>query len=135
MEQTTLHPSPKKILIIDDEGDICFLLNVILKGNQIDLEHVNTLSQAKIFLKEQTPSLVFLDNSLPDGRGLDFIEYIKIYYPDIKIVMITAYHASTEKERAIKNGADMFLEKPFTKDQVYGAVHRLLDIDFSQALA
>src|SRR3954469_8148674 len=106
MAQTKLHTSPKKILIIDDEGDICFLLNVILKGKQTELEHVNTLSQAKVFLREQEPSLVFLDNSLPDGRGLDFIEYIKMNYPSVKIVMITAYHSSSEKEQAIKNGAD-----------------------------
>lgn len=121
----------KKILIIEDEGDICFLLNIILKGKQIDLEHVNTLAQAKIFLKEETPSLVFLDNSLPDGRGLDFIEYIKLNYPSVKIVMITAYHSASEREKALAQGADIFLEKPFNKAQVHEAVHQLLEIDFN----
>ena len=121
----------KKILIIEDEGDICFLLNIILKGKQIDLEHVNTLAQAKVFLKEETPALVFLDNSLPDGRGLDFIEFIKLNYPSIKIVMITAYHSASEREKALAHGADIFLEKPFTKTQVHDAVHQLLEIDFN----
>ena len=130
MTQTTLRDKqPKKILIIEDEGDICFLLNIILKGKQMDLEHVNTLSQAKIFLNEETPALVFLDNSLPDGRGLDFIEFIKNNYPTVKIVMITAYHSASEKERALKHGADLFLEKPFTRTQIYDAVQGLLQID------
>ncbi|MFT3910020.1 MAG: response regulator [Ferruginibacter sp.] len=124
----------KDILIIEDEGDVCFLLNVILKEKQINLEHVNTLSQAKVFLSEKVPSLVFLDNSLPDGRGTDFIEYIKSNYPSVKIIMITAYHSAAERERAIKHGADMFLEKPFTRNQVYNAVHELLEIDFQASI-
>ena len=119
----------KKILIIEDEPDICFLLNIILKDNQIDLEHVNTLAQAKLFLKEQTPSLVFLDNSLPDGRGSDFITYIKATYPAIKVVMITGFNSNSEKNRAINNGADLFLTKPFTRVQIKEAVQQLLEID------
>lgn len=121
----------RKILIIEDEGDISLLLNIILKGRLIDLEHVNTLSQAKEFLGSETPSLVFLDNSLPDGLGLDFIRYLKKYYPSIKIVMITGYHSSAEKQIAISNGADLFLEKPFTRNQIQHAVHDLLEIDLT----
>ncbi len=135
MSTTALPQEQKKnILIIEDEGDVCFLLNVILKEKDIDLEHVNTLSQAKVFLSEKVPSLVFLDNSLPDGRGTDFIEYIKSNYPSVKIIMITAYHSAAERERAIKHGADMFLEKPFTRNQVYTAVHELLEIDFQASV-
>lgn len=133
MNKTTLPLSPlKKILIIEDEGDICFLLNIILKGNEIDLEHVNTLAQAKIFLKENTPSLVFLDNSLPDGRGSDFIAFIKEAYPEVKIVMITAYHSDAEREKALSNGADLFLDKPFTRAQIHAAVQDLLHVNITQ---
>ena len=129
MSKPTLPTEQKKILIIEDEGDICFLLNIILKDQQVDVEHVNTLSQAKIFLEEQKPALVFLDNSLPDGRGTDFIEYIKQHNPSSKIIVITAYNSTSEKERALKNGADIFLEKPFNKKQVYDAIHALLEIE------
>ena len=125
----------KKILIIEDEGDICFLLNIILKGKETEIEHVNTLSQAKTFLKENTPSLIFLDNNLPDGRGQDFISFIKSMYPSVKIVMITAYNSASEKEKALANGADVFLEKPFTRDQIQHAVHQLLDVDSSDISA
>lgn len=128
-KQTLPNKQLKNILIIEDEGDICFLLNIILKDKQIAIEHVNTLAQAKVFLAEKEPSLVFLDNSLPDGRGTDFIEYIKINYPSAKIIIITAYNSTSEKERALKNGAHLFLEKPFTREQVYDAVQDLLEID------
>ena len=129
MSKPTLPAEQKKILIIEDEGDICFLLNIILKDHQIDVEHVNTLAQAKLFLQEKNPSLVFLDNSLPDGRGTDFISYIKSHDPSTKIIVITGYNATSEKDRALKNGADIFLEKPFSRKQVYDAIHALLEID------
>ena len=117
----------KKILIIEDEGDICLLLNIILAENNIDLDHVNTIEKAKDYLKTNNPALVLLDNKLPDGKGLDFIEYIRNNYPEIKILMITGDLAASSKHVALSNGADLFLEKPFTKDEVYKSVHELLN--------
>ena len=129
--QNTLKRKKIKILVIEDEGDISLVLNIILKGRQIDLEYVHTLSQAKIFLGNETPALIFLNNTLPDGPGLDFIKYLKKYYPVIKIVMITGYHLNAEREIAISYGADLFLEKPFTRNQIQHAVHDLLEIDLT----
>lgn len=117
----------KKILIIEDEGDICLLLNIILTDSQVELDHVNTIEKAKEYLKNESPSIILLDNKLPDGKGLDFIEYIRSNYPTIKIVMITGDLAASAREVALANGADIFLEKPFTKDQVYKSVHELLN--------
>ncbi|MEO6406817.1 MAG: response regulator [Ferruginibacter sp.] len=116
----------KKILIIEDEGDICLLLNLILKEDDIDIDHVQNLSKAKAYLETGLPQLVILDNRLPDGLGLDFIEFLREKYPSLKILMISGYHASEAKDVALHNGADIFLEKPFTKDQVFDAVHNLL---------
>ena len=117
----------KKVLIIEDEGDICLLLNIMLKGKNIDLEHVNTLSKAKDYLVNETPSLIMLDNKLPDGLGMDFIQFIKQTYPEIKIMMISGFHPTLTKDLALTNGADIYLEKPFTKDQVFQSVEKLLN--------
>ncbi|MBS1744138.1 MAG: response regulator [Bacteroidetes bacterium] len=132
MTASKISSSKKNILIIEDEGDICFLLNIILGDKKVKIEHVNTLSQAKVFMNEKAPSLVFLDNSLPDGRGTDFIEYIKMNFPQTKIIVITGYDSSTERERAKKNGADLYMVKPFTKEQIYIAVQELLEIDLHE---
>jgi DNA-binding NtrC family response regulator len=117
----------KKVLIIEDEGDICLLLNIMLKGKNIDLEHVSTITKAKDFLEKENFSLVMLDNKLPDGLGMDFIQYIKQNYPAIKIVMISGFHPDLTKDVALTNGADIYLEKPFTKDQVFQSVEKLLN--------
>ncbi|ANE50427.1 response regulator [Flavisolibacter tropicus] len=115
----------KKVLIIEDEGDMCLLLNIILTGKEMELEHVKNLSAAKEYLKEHQPEVVLLDNKLPDGFGVDFISYIKANYPSIKIIMISGFDISA-KDVALDNGADIFLEKPFTKNQLYQSITGLL---------
>ena len=97
-----------KILIVDDEIDICYLLSGILKQKNYRTTFVNTLSDAQLMLKKETPSLVFLDNHLPDGLGIDFIEHIKKNYPAIKIVMITANDGSIDRQKAFEEGVDYF---------------------------
>ena len=114
----------KKVLIIEDEGDMCLLLNILLNGKEMELDHVQNLSKAQEYLKEEKPSVVILDNKLPDGFGIDFISTIKKNYPDIKIIMISGFD-SAAKDVAIENGADIFLEKPFTRDQLYSSIVKL----------
>ncbi|HEY1870698.1 MAG TPA: response regulator [Chitinophagaceae bacterium] len=115
----------QKILIIEDEGEMCLVLNILLSNEDIELEHVKKLSAAVEYLKENHPPLIILDNKLPDGYGVDFISFLKRNYPGIKIIMITGYDGSV-KDMALENGADSFLEKPFTKQQLFETVRALL---------
>ncbi len=117
----------KKLLIIEDEADICLLLNIMLKEEDIELDHVNTLAKAKAHLEMEQPALILLDNKLPDGLGIDFIEFLKHTYPAVKIIMISGFLPGTIKDVALNNGADIYLEKPFTRDKIYQSVHQLLN--------
>ena len=116
----------KKVLIVEDEGEMCLVLNIILNGENMELDHVKNLLDAGEYLKKQQPAVVILDNQLPDGFGVDFISFIKKNYPSIKIIMISGYNGSA-KDVALENGADYFLEKPFTRDQLYGSLTKLLN--------
>jgi DNA-binding response OmpR family regulator len=125
MTKATLHPAKaKKVLIIEDEGDMCLLLNILLTGKELELEHVKNLSAAEAYLQQEQPAVVILDNKLPDGFGVDFISYIKKNYPNIRIIMISGFDSSV-KDVALENGADIFLQKPFTKDQLYQSIRGL----------
>ena len=127
MTKTTLQgKTAKKVLIIEDEGDMCLLLNILLNGKEMELDHVQNLLDAGEYLQKEKPSVVILDNKLPDGFGVDFISYIKKNYPSIKIIMISGFDASA-KDVALDNGADVFLEKPFTRDQLYQSIIGLLN--------
>jgi DNA-binding response OmpR family regulator len=113
MAQATLEKT-KKVLIIEDEGDMCLLLNIMLTGKEMELDHVKSLASAEEYLQKEQPPVVILDNKLPDGFGIDFI------------IMISGYDGSA-KDVALYNGADIFLEKPFTRDQLYGAIVSLMN--------
>lgn len=116
----------KKVLIVEDEGDMCLLLNILLNGKEMELDHVKNISAAEEYLENEQPSVIILDNKLPDGFGLDLIPFLKKKYPSIKIIMISGFDASA-KDVALESGADVFLQKPFTKDQLYQSVKGLMN--------
>jgi DNA-binding response OmpR family regulator len=115
----------QKILIVEDEGEMCLVLNILLNEEDVELEHVKDLSTAAEYLENKQPALIILDNKLPDGYGVDFISYVKKNHPAIKIIMITGYDGAV-KDIAMENGADFFLEKPFTKKQLFKSIKALL---------
>jgi two-component system, OmpR family, response regulator len=117
---------PLKALIVDDEVDICYLLSGILRQKNMKPSFVNNLASAKQSLQQEVPSILFLDNHLPDGFGLDFIKYVKGGYPEVKIVMITAHDGLVERKKAQAEGADLFISKPFTRDVIDYAIKKLL---------
>lgn len=116
-----------KTLIIDDEIDICFLLSGILKQNNCQTSYVNNLADAVVQLKNSCPVIVFLDNHLPDGMGVDFITYLKKNHPTTKVVMITAYDTPADRRKALAEGADLFIAKPFSREVIYQTVDELVD--------
>lgn len=127
MSQATFNPTTlKKVLIIEDEGDMCLLLNILLNGKEMELDHVKNLSDAATYLEKEQPSVVILDNKLPDGFGVDFISFLKKTYPEIKIIMISGFDGAA-KDVALENGADIYLEKPFTRDQLYQSIKGLMN--------
>jgi DNA-binding response OmpR family regulator len=115
----------KKVLIVEDEGDMCLLLNIILNDTDLELDHVQSLLAADEYLQKELPSIIILDNKLPDGFGVDFITYLKQKYPSIRIIMISGFDAAA-KDVALENGADIFLEKPFTRDQIFKSIEALI---------
>jgi DNA-binding response OmpR family regulator len=124
--ETIIMTDTHKVLIVDDELDICYLLSGMLKQKNFQTAFVNTLGDAKMALKTETPSLIFLDNHLPDGFGLDFIPYIKQNYPEVKVIMITAHDSAQDRKKAYDGGVDLFIAKPLNRKLIYDACDKLL---------
>jgi two-component system, OmpR family, response regulator len=118
-----------KVLIVDDELDICYLLSGMLKQRNFRTGFVNTLSDAIVALQTDTPSLLFLDNHLPDGFGLDFIPYVKKNYPEVKVIMITAHDSAAERNVAYRGGVDLFVAKPLNRKLIDDAIDKLFSSD------
>lgn len=117
----------KPILIIDDEKDICFMLSNIIRNKSLKTTAVvHSIDEATNWLKTKKPSLIFLDNNLPDGKGVDYLPNLKRLLPEIKIIMITAYDTPADRRMALENGADEFIGKPFSGQSIFGVVEKFL---------
>ncbi|SDM92651.1 Response regulator receiver domain-containing protein [Siphonobacter aquaeclarae] len=101
-----------KVLIVDDEEDLCLLLGSFLRRKQADVSYANNLTEGLEQFQSGHPDVVFLDNNLPDGIGLDVLPDWRRRHPDSRIVMISAM--SNLREKALASGADAFLEKPLS---------------------
>lgn len=114
----------KKVLIVEDEGEMGLVLNMIFSEKNIRLDYVNNLLAADEYLQQEKPALIILDNKLPDGFGVDFISYIKKKYPPAKIIMISGL--ASARDVALENGADLFFEKPFALEEFEKAINGFL---------
>jgi two-component system OmpR family response regulator len=117
-----IHYIPDKVkkyntaLIIDDDTDICLMLKSVLRNIISDVQFVQTLALGKEKLSSTKPDVIFLDNNLPDGQGINMVNEIKNNSPSSLVVFITAARASGTQ--AVQNGADAFLEKPLTYSSI-----------------
>jgi len=101
-----------KILIIDDESDICELLEFSLRRSNFAPVSAPSVTAAKKALANQQFDFCITDMRLPDGTGLELIEHIQQEYPNLPVVMITAFGCIETAIDALKAGAYDFLTKP-----------------------
>mgnify|MGYP000692800852 CR=1 FL=1 len=114
-----------RVVIIDDEPDICFLLANILKKKKYSVDWAHNLKDGLDLLIKNKPFLVFQDINLPDGSGLDFIQKIKMLQDAPKIALISAYDSDQERNRANEEGVDVFISKPFARETIDKALDSL----------
>ncbi len=99
-------------LVIDDEPDIRELLEITLNRMNIQTICAEDIATAKHLLEEKKFDLCLSDMKLPDGNGLDLIEYIQKSSTPIPVAIITAHGSMDTAIKAMKRGAFDFLSKP-----------------------
>lgn len=122
--------SVQTAMIIDDDEDLCQVLTVMLEARKILAMPITTLQEAQECLSYMKPTVVFLDNSFPDGLGVNFIRNIHSADQGIKIIMMTADSALWIEQKAKAEGINYFLKKPFTQK----TLDRVLEMVLSDGL-
>lgn len=112
-------------MIIDDDDDLGQLLAAILETRKVHVLIVNTLEEAEEYLAYLKPTVIFLDNNFPGGLGINFIRKIKSFDDEIRIIMMTADSSTWIREKAIEEGIDYFLKKPFSKKAIDHVLDKL----------
>jgi two-component system, OmpR family, response regulator len=114
----------KTILIIDDERDLCALIKKALtrEGHRVDC--VGSLAEAAIKLLEH-PQVVLLDNNLPDGWGIDYFRNHADQFMESFVIMISADPSPALEFKAMKEGFDAFIPKPFSVGALKELIRRV----------
>ena len=89
--------SRKKVLIIDDETDLCLLLKDYFNRKNYEVTISHTLNDGKNQLESLKPEILFLDNNLPDDEGWQYAPELATEYPDTYMVLVSAYHPDEPK--------------------------------------
>lgn len=118
-------PAKKNVLIIDDEEELCMLMELVLEREHFRARSIHVLEDAIHTIQQLKPDYIFLDNHLPDGKGIDFIKKMIEAYPPAKIVMMTAHDEKLLNEKAIHEGASYFLHKPFNRNNIENIINSL----------
>jgi len=113
-----LRSGRQKVLIVDDEPDICHIFGRILVGRNLRAEYAHNLAEANSSLLEDPAALILLDNNLPDGSGLEWIPYLKAHYPETQVILVTAHDEPADREIALQMGADDFWGKPLSLELI-----------------
>jgi DNA-binding response OmpR family regulator len=118
----------KKILIADDEPNIVISLEFLMQRNGYDVKTAGDGEAALRLVTEFRPDLILLDIMLPLKSGYEVCQKIR-ENPDVsamKIVMITAKGRDIEVAKGLALGADAYITKPFSTQDLLDQVKRLL---------
>ena len=116
-------------LIIDDESDICELLDITLERIDINCICVNDINGAQKVLKEHNFDICLTDMRLPDGNGLELVAYCQKHFPNMPIAVLTAHGNMESAIQALKSGAFDFMSKPIDLDVLRTIVKNALNLD------
>ena len=116
------------LLIADDEKGYRDVLKVIFEDTGHSVYTVKDGRSALAFLKKQPCDVVISDVRMPDMDGIEFLRAAREFYPEIGIVMMTAFGTIDTAREAFKLGADDFLTKPFNNEELKLIVERTLEL-------
>ncbi len=102
----------KKVLIVDDEADICELIEITLMRMDITSQSALNLTDARILLDSEHFDLCLTDMHLPDGNGIELVKHVQKNFKDLPIAVITAHGNMESAVKALKAGAFDFVSKP-----------------------
>lgn len=118
------------ILVVDDETDVEILFSQRfrkeLKNSEVRLNFAFSAKDALQFIRNQNPfdlTLVLSDINMPEMTGLELLRKIRVEFPELKVMMVTAYGDESNFKTAVSDGASDFVTKPVDfitlKEKIY----------------
>ncbi|MFQ5918246.1 MAG: response regulator transcription factor [Candidatus Binatia bacterium] len=120
--------SKRTIMVVDDEPEIVKVVRLMLEQKGFNVRCAYSGHQVFADLEEQKPDLIILDVMMPEMDGLEVLRRLKgaPETSSIPVVMLTALDQHEDIVRGYETGADFYIPKPFTKDQLLDGINSIL---------
>jgi DNA-binding NtrC family response regulator len=115
------------VLVVDDEADIARILGDRLQTMGLDVQVAHDGEAALQAIQQNPPGLVLLDIQMPKLSGIEVLKRTRQEWPDLPVVIMTAYGTIARAVEAMKEGATDFITKPFDLDHVKIVIDRTLE--------
>jgi two-component system KDP operon response regulator KdpE len=115
----------QRVLVVDDEPQILRALGTTLRGAGFDVDSAATAEAALAAAAAQPPAAVILDLVLPDGSGTDVCRELRTWL-DAPVIVLSAVGEEREKIAALDAGADDYVTKPFSVDELLARLRAVL---------
>ena len=119
---------PRRILIVDDEPTILLTLSYALRSKGVEVVTASRLETAEEALERYPFDLVIADirmSGILGVEGLELLIYIKRYWPETKVIIMTAYGSDEIRQDAYERGANYYYDKPVDITELARRVHDL----------
>ena len=124
-------PMAARVLVVDDERDVCRLLTFSLEQAGFEVASASTGAEALLSIGRKPPAVIVLDVGLPDLSGVDLCRRLRADQDisDVGIVMLTALGSREDRIVGLEAGADDYVVKPFDVQEVVLRVRSLIRRD------
>lgn len=106
-----------QVLVIEDDREIRSLMQASLSVEGFAVQTAVSLSEARAMLKHKLPDLIVLDLGLPDGDGVQLVRELRKQHAT-PVIVVSARHQEAQKIELLDAGADDYLTKPFSVDEL-----------------
>ncbi len=117
---------PVRVLVVDDEPDLADVLTTVLRGEGWDVVDANDGEEALSAAREFQPDAVLLDIMLPDISGIEVLRRLRTESPRVLVLFLTAMDAAEDRMTSMAAGADGYMTKPFSIEELLVRLRRLL---------
>ena len=125
--ENEMNPRKVKLLAVDDSPSTLEVIQRILKSAGYDIRTCHSVVEAVSALSRTPFDLVITDYKMPKHSGMDLIQYVHENHQDTAAIMVTGYATIDGAVEAVKKGAETYLAKPFTDQELLTAVEEALE--------
>lgn len=115
-----------RVLLVEDEPEMAANVRAALSRQDILMDHASSLEVAEEAILAGVHDAILLDRKLPDGDGISLIPMIRKRHSGIPVIVLSALRASTDRITGLEEGADDYLGKPFSMDELVARLRAVL---------